>query len=176
MSSKNQVVHFPGARVGLFCGAAMLLATGCGDITPREGAWIHEAGAITDDTCNLGADTPTDPYGEFTIGELNGDSFRITPGSADSFSCTLLGGGDFECPDRVADGIPIDNFDATINVNVRVDGTFSSETEASGTQTFSASCEGADCSNPLFVQGIKLFYPNTTLPCGYTIGFTADAK
>ena len=71
---------------------------------------------------------------------------------------------------------PIEVKPIEINVNVRVDGTFSSETEASGTQTFSASCEGADCSNPLFVQGIKLFYPNTTLPCGYTIGFTADAK
>ncbi len=165
------------ALTTLSCGAALSLAAGCGDVVPREGVWIHDPGVITEDTCNLGDQTATDPYGEFVIADLEGDRFTIITDADESFSCTLLGDGLFECPNRVVESFPADgNYDATLNINVRVDGTFTTERDAEGEQTFSAECVGADCDNPLLLAVFELVYPDTTLPCQYKVAFTAVGK
>ncbi len=179
MRSRERVVRASGAFRALAassCGAALLLAVGCGDVRPREGVWIHEPGAITEDTCMLGDNTATDPYGEFTIAELEGDRFTIITDADESFSCTLLGDGVFECPNRVVESFSEDGFDATLNINVRVDGTFTTERDAEGEQTFSAECVGPDCDNPLVLLFLQALFPNTTLPCNYKVGFTAIGK
>lgn len=164
------------ALTTLSCGAALLLAAGCGDVVPREGVWIHDPGVITEDTCNLGDQTATDPYGEFVIADLEGDRFTIITDADESFSCTLLGDGLFECPNRVVESFPVDMYDATLNINVRVDGTFTTERDAEGEQTFSAECVGDDCDNPLLLAILAFAYPDTTLPCQYKVTFTAIGK
>ncbi len=158
----------------LVCAAAVALAAGCG-VEPVEGAWNHTPGELTEDTCTLGSQTPTDEYGQFTISAVADDTFTISTSSAEDFSCVLLGGGDFECPDRIADSIDIQGLDAVIDINVRVDGKFSNPMEAKGEQTFSAACVGPDCSGMEIDAALMFAAPNTTLPCSYTVGFTAVA-
>jgi hypothetical protein len=155
---------------------AALMGACASDVLPQEGAWTYFPGALVDDECMLGADTSLDPYGAFIVSEVTAETFIINTGDAEPFSCRLLGGGAFECPERLESSAPVEGFDATITANVRVDGTFISEVEAEGTQTATFACEGADCGDPLIAFAIMLAYPNTTLPCSYTVEFTATVK
>ncbi len=176
MPSRDRVVRAPRVRTLplLICCAAASLATACG-VEPVEGAWNHTPGDVLEDTCTLGAETPTDEYGQFTISAVVDDSFTISTSSAEDFSCILLGGGDFECPDRITESIDIQGLDAVIDINVRVDGKFSNPARASGEQTFSAACVGADCTGPEIESALMFAVPNTTLPCSYKVGFSAEA-
>ncbi|MCA9689422.1 MAG: hypothetical protein R3A51_21915 [Nannocystaceae bacterium] len=140
--------------------AALGLAACAGEIIPRDGAWVHDPGAVEDDTCSQFFEVPSDPYGDFSITNTGDGAFRIDAGSAEPFSCTLLGDGAFECPSRFENEETLTQYNVTISFNVDVEGTFSSATEGAGEQHVTVNCEGLLCPAP---------------SCSYVVPFTISA-
>ena len=150
----------------------MVAAAGCdgdgngGSVSPATGNWHFTAGNITSDTCNY-PDPPVDPSGDFHV-QNNGDgTLLITPGDGTpAFTCTLSGSS-LSCPDRYNDDIDASPLAAIFHIHASAQGTFSSDTALSGSQTADVTCDGAQCDMAAAGVGI-------TVPCSYSQNFTAS--
>ncbi len=139
---------------------------GCEEgIEPKSGPWNFVPGQQTRNTCNY--DDVGGVYGDFTVSNNGDGTLTIDPeDGTDLFECKL-DGDDFECPERFQGEQSISGYDATLLTHARVEGTFSSATNASGTQHGRVECEGADCSALANLVGAML-------PCEFSENFTAS--
>ena len=98
----------------------------------------------------------------------NGDgTLLITPGDGTpAFTCSLSGSS-LSCPDRYNDDIPASPLDAVFHIHATAQGSFSSDTALSGSQTADVTCDGTQCDMAAAGVGISV-------PCSYTQNFTAS--
>ena len=134
--------------------------TGSGD--PESGQWSYDEYDVSGSGCDVGNQLNTD--GDFALDNHGDGTFTITPGDGtDPFDCTLDDGA-FDCPDRATGSYSEQGLDATIEGEARAEGTFSSDTAGSGTQTVDVTCTGSDCSTVEVALGVSF-------PCTYTADF-----
>lgn len=138
-----------------------LVLTAC-TFTPQEGEWIYTTDEVVENTCD---DSITEGGGTLTLAVTESGDLVIDPeDGSDPFQCTLSG-KDFTCVERLAGEESTDGVDATVSYRVSATGTFASPTEASGTQSGTADCEGDSCAQAEAFLGI-------TFPCTVTEDFT----
>lgn len=142
-------------------------ATGPGSsVQPVSGLWDYMDGGIFENSC--GTDSVyTDPDTIFQLTSDDSGSFTVEQGSEPDFQCTL-DGLEFICPSRLSNDTPIPGADAVLRGNVRIEGEFVDARSMSGRQTADITCEGADCA---FAPALGL-----TLPCSYSVDFSATAR
>ncbi|MFH1435709.1 MAG: hypothetical protein ABIJ56_08345 [Pseudomonadota bacterium] len=147
----------------------LVFAAACGDdaasVNPMSGMWIFVGGDIFNDSCNY-TDSPVDPDGEFSVTNNGNNTLTIDTGGDEMFQCTLSG-ANFNCPERKEVDIEIPLVDAVFHVNVSAEGSFQSDTSASGHETANITCTGADCEAAAATAGI-------TIPCSYSQYFAAN--
>ncbi len=142
---------------------------GGGTIEPASGEWEFDGDPSDNEACSVEESDLGDPDGVFTIANNGDGTLTVTPDDGtDPFDCDL-NGAKFDCPDRYSDEIDIDLVEATITIKATASGTFSSNTEMSGTQDATISCAGSGCST---VEA----YAGVTFPCDASQTFTATAK
>lgn len=133
---------------------------------PHTGFWSYYDGGLLDNTCGSD-DVWRDANTTFWLTNNLDGSFTIAQGDADDFVCTMSGTS-FVCPQRLSISNPVTGYDATLHYHVSITGTLSSRDDMSGTQRVDVSCEGVDCTlAPL---------AGVTVPCSYSVAFTADKQ
>jgi hypothetical protein len=141
--------------------AATTLLGACG-FAPEEGTWLYTTDDVVQDTC--GGEIDQDP-GDFELFVSDDGDLIIDPDDGtDPFQCTLSGRS-FTCPERAGGEEEIEGFDAELSYVAVAEGTFSSPDEATGSQTGTVDCTGADC-DPLAAL------VNATFPCTVEETFT----
>jgi hypothetical protein len=136
------------------------------DFQPVTGIWSYTDGGLADNTC--GTDNVyRDPDTSFWLTNHFDGTFTVEQGAQGAFDCTLSGAS-FFCPRRLSVSQPVQGYDATLIYHVSVSGTLSARTTMGGEQHVEVSCAGADCAlAPL---------AGLTVPCTYTVAFTANAQ
>lgn len=144
------------------------LACGGADVEPRSGTWTYSGSTIVSNTC--GDSFPTDPSGTFTVTVTDGGKFTVNAeDGADAFTCTY-DGGEFECPNRVAETIEDPDLMASVTVHVGIHGDLASASELSGVQDVDVDCVGTGCSLIQTAINVPQF------PCAYSYSFSARAE
>lgn len=148
----------------------LLLLAACGEAgstkvptVPAEGTWRYEDGGFVATTC--GEEVYRDPDATFVIFDATDEGFTIETGD-ESFTCTLTG-NTFFCADRLDASLTVPGTDTVLRWQIEVDGTLSSPTSITGTQTFDVDCTGSLCA---FSQAALGF----AVPCSYTVAFSAS--
>lgn len=133
---------------------------------PETGQWFYDELSVAQNTCPNDFYSPTDA----TIAILyeGGNSFDVNPGTDSAFDCSLSG-EDFECPNWSRGSVPIPGLTATVDFRVNARGAFSSETSASGENTYTYTCEGSQCEA---VEMALAF----TFPCSVRVNFELDRQ
>ena len=150
----------------LMCAAMASAAVGCGGVPPQEGTWSFAETKKTD-SCHLDQASFGDG-GSFTLADNGDGTFVIDPDDSEArFTCTLDGDA-FECPSEVAETVTQAGIDAVLSVKVSVEGTFDSDSEASGSRTGNVTCSGSDCAQVGAYLGAQF-------PCQITTSFDAHA-
>ncbi len=139
----------------------VVLAPACA-IEPQSGTWNFKNRQVVTNTCNVDiAD------GDFELDNNDDGTFTVDPNDGgERFDCTLEKDDAFSCPDRLQTTITAPGVDAVIAFNVRVSGTFESETEAEGTQRGVGVCAGSACDLAALLLGV-------TFPCETVATFDA---
>lgn len=136
-----------------------------GDIVqPLIGVWTYDQQGIRNNTC--GSYAATDDDAPFRVIASADGRFEIEQNDPGNFDCTITGGA-FVCPSRIYNEFPIDNTDAVLIFNVRIDGTIESERRLSGTQTVDVTCTGVSCAAAPAVLGVSF-------PCAWEVPFVAE--
>lgn len=112
-------------------------------VTPRDGTWTASSES-TSNTCSAQT-TVEATLSMFFIDYDSGDSFQIERGNTPDIVCEI-DGYDFVCPDYELTTFDIAGFAATLVWDLRIEGTFDSETRASGEERVEVSCVGEDCN------------------------------
>ncbi len=135
-----------------------------GDVQPRAGAWSYTDAPVSSTCPN---NVPTEEAGSFVIDQVTASGFRVVPGDGtDPFPCTLGGGGNFDCPDRVKTVEDLrPSLDAVITVHASASGSFSSATAGTGEQHADATCAGTQCNAA-----------GNVFPCAASVTFTIQAQ
>ena len=139
---------------------------------PPSGVWRYFDDGIGENSCGTTTDLQKDPDTTFTLTNNEDGTFTVHQETYGDFDCTIAG-MDFDCPERLAideefeDPANPGTVGATVSWAVSIQGTFSTDTEASGEQSVSISCEGDLCVLAPEVFGVEL-------PCSYDILFHAE--
>jgi hypothetical protein len=146
---------------------ASLVSFACADdeptVEPANGTWNYVAMGVENNTCpnNLGVFAPSTTY---LLDYDGGDGFQIDQADQPDIICNLVGGPDFVCPDRLVSSDEVTDLNLTIEIRVRIDGAFDSDTEAHGEQRVSVTCTGEGCG------------AFDVVPCSYELPFTTEAQ
>jgi hypothetical protein len=144
---------------------ASLFSFACSDdeptVYPESGTWSYNGDDVENNTCPaaLGVLQPAPLY---LLDYDGGDGFQIENGSDADVVCNLVGGPNYVCPERVASTFDVPEFNVTIELRIRIEGAFDSDTEAHGEQRISYTCTGEGC-------GALDDYP-----CSYQLPFTSE--
>ena len=134
---------------------------------PRSGLWRYVDGGVVGNSCGT-EDVVADPNTNFQLTNNGDGTFTVAQLVEDDFTCTVEGSS-FTCPERLGGSETIDGGPlgvATLTYTVRVEGTLDGTSAMSGTQIADITCEGAACA-----AGPSI---GITLPCQYSVAFTAD--
>ncbi len=154
------------------CAIAVTIAHGCDDDdngasserNPPTGVWSYDGQGVEENTCGT-EDVFEDPDTNFILTNNGDGTFTVDQGAVNDFDCTITG-NNFSCPERLYGEFPVAVFDVTLSYITRINGTFSSDTAASGTQRMDIECDGAGC-------GLANTF-GYTLPCYYTVNFASS--
>lgn len=153
--------------LALCVSSLFLLAPGCAgedQANPPSGTWTYRDGGVVMNTCGT-EDLYRDPNTMFTLVNNGDGSFTVDQGNEEDFDCNI-DGMSFECPYRLGGTETNADVMATVSWELRVDGTFSSDTQMSGTQTVEFTCSGNGCALAPAL--------GWTLPCTYEVAFDAE--
>ncbi|MCP4606950.1 MAG: hypothetical protein GY847_41640 [Proteobacteria bacterium] len=148
------------------------IPVGCDDddsesqANPRSGIWDYHDEGIEENTCETD-DLLTDPDTSFLLTNNDDGTFTVDQGAYEDFDCTIAGSR-FDCPKRIYGDISIAFINTTLRYNMSTKGTFSSDTEAIGTQQMDIECEGAAC-------GLAATF-GYTLPCYYIVKYRSNKR
>ncbi len=153
---------------------ALVLAFGCdgnpedgSPYSPVSGLWSYFDEGVQENTCGTD-DVVTDSDTSFGLTNHGNGTFTVDQGSVEEdFLCTLSG-NDFTCPERLSGSSPVDGYDITLHYSVSITGRLRSDTHMSGRQRIDIVCEGSDCLHATLA--------GYTLPCYYSVDFTAEAR
>ncbi|HJN76730.1 MAG TPA: hypothetical protein QGF58_22565 [Myxococcota bacterium] len=140
---------------------------------PTWGDWLTVDGETTDDTCNFEDDDTGAPGGStITLADAGEGAFTVTvqgDEGVQTFTCALSE-MDFSCDTQTVltiDASDLDpEWDAIITGTATPMGSFSDENTMSGQQVVETTCAGEDCEEVATTAGL-------TIPCGFTLNFTA---
>ncbi len=141
-------------------------ALACADdgptVSPHDGTWNYISMGVQDNTCPdfIGVIQPSTTI---LLDYDGGDSFQIEQGDQMDIVCNITR-SDFVCPGRLIATSPNADLNLELEFYVRIEGSFSSDREASGEQQVSVECVGAGCG------------ALSDIPCDYRLPFTADAQ
>lgn len=150
-----------------------LSAAACGGpVVPKDGTWNFLEGTVTADTCKV-SPTPGEGNGTFVLANKPGGFTIDAQDSYEKFDCTLAD-AKYSCPSRARDQVDLGQqtgglYTGILKVNVTIEGTFSSDSATSGTETADVTCEGTGCAT-------AASYFGTSFPCSVTRQYSATAK
>lgn len=154
-------------RAVLLCAVAAC-ADGAGNAPPTyeptTGVWNYVNEGIIANSCGI-EDLYTDPNTEFYLSNNGDGTFTILREESEDFDC-VMSGEDFACPDRIGGMTDVAALSITVSWQIRVDGSFASETSMSGVQTLTFACDGDACD----LAGLA----GASFPCAYEYAFTAE--
>lgn len=145
----------------------VLASLACADdgptVAPADGTWNYLEMGVENNSCSdivpvFAPDTT------FLLDYDGGDGFQIDQVDQQDIVCNLVGGPSFVCPDRLVSTSDVPTLNLTIEIHVRIEGSFDSDTEANGVQQVSATCVGEGCG------------ALDDIPCSYDLPFSAEAQ
>lgn len=168
--------------VALVASGTSVALTGCDDADsgsgfsgsdgvaqPPSGVWNYQDGGVQENTCGDGLDLTRDPDTSFLLTYNDDGTFTVDQGQAgEDFDCTISADNTFSCPSRLYNMETITEINATVTWNVSITGEFISDREMEGSQRADITCEGAGCALAPMA--------GVTVPCYYTVDFTAKAR
>ena len=134
-------------------------------VEPGSGVWHYTEVTPIGNDCDL-----SDRYGDngdFGLLNHGNRTFTIEPNDGGgTFSCTMSGDANFDCPDRgtITEDFTSQGYNAVLTVRARAEGTFANAAAADGIQAADVSCAGSDCALAATVIG-------TSLPCTFSVDF-----
>lgn len=150
---------------------AMIALAGC--FRPAQGTWTTSNGEITTTTCAERDQHPVRDGAELTIALIDASSpqyesgaFRMRMEGDPAFGCSTSGRS-FSCGTHREDVDASEDFeDATLHLEIALDGAFIGEVTLTGHRYVDITCEGADCSDVVDEE-------DRVVPCATTAGFDA---
>jgi len=140
-----------------------------GTAEPPSGVWRYDDEGVSENTCGDGIDLTRDPDTEFLLTAGGDGTFTVDQGQAgEDFECTIADDNSFSCPFRLYGEEVLTEYDITLTWNVSVQGDFQADDRMQGVQIVDITCEGAGCA----LAGMY----DITLPCSYTVDFSAKAR
>ena len=133
-------------------------------VTPRVGAWDYDSVTPISNTCP--SQLRDGGVGAFAIDASSSTSFHVIPNDGSApFTCTLNGSA-YNCPERAAATLDLrPQVDALITMRATAQGTFTSDTRATGSQDATATCAGTQCA----AAGV-------TFPCMAKVDYVIRAR
>ncbi len=131
-------------------------------VEPFDGNWNYFEMGVDNNTCPVFVGV-VQPSTTLQIDYDGGDTFEIEQGDQMDIACSITR-DDFVCADRLVSTTNVPELNLDLELRVRIEGTFDSDTEAHGEQQVSVVCLGDGCG------------ALDDIPCSYQLPFTAEAQ